>query len=189
MIIEKIGTTDESFDSEYERRINYKINNLMKSLISSLFMVLLFVSVAFSQTNTPNYDKLKAEVYEMYQRNMQLYQNNDYDGLAKRFTPDGSLKMPDTPLITGHDALRKHYMGEETPQPGEVDFKFAFISLDITEAGDMAVVMSKFDISSLDPDGTFNDSGVILMILKRVDDTWKIFAENVSSGPVNFSES
>jgi len=69
----------------------------MKSLISSLFMVLLFVSVAFSQTNTPNYDKLKAEVYEMYQRNMQLYQNNDYHGLAKRFTPAARGKMKPLP--------------------------------------------------------------------------------------------
>lgn len=115
---------------------------------------------------------------------MQLHQNNDFDGLANRFTPNGSLKMPGAPRITGHDALRKHYADEEcvgTPQPDEVDFKFAFISVDISDSGDMALVISEFDISSLDPGGTFNDSGVILMVLKRVDDEWKIFAENVSS--------
>lgn len=163
----------------------------MKSFIFSFLLVLLFVSTASSQTNPPDYEKLTAEVYEMFQRNMQLFQSNDLDGLVNRFTPDGSLKMPGAPRISGHDALRKHYSGEGgagAPQPGEVDFKFAFISVDISEAGDMAVVMSEFDISSLDPGGTFNDSGVILMVLKRTDDKWKIFAENVSSGPVNLSE-
>lgn len=191
MIIEKTGTTDVSIDSEIWCCIYDKINNFMKLLIASLFMVLLFVSTACSQTSTPDYDKLTAEVYEMFQRNMQLFQNNDIDGLVNRFTPDGSLKMPGAPRISGHDALRKHYSGDAGaggPQPDEVDFKFAFISVDIAEAGDMAVVMAEFDISSLDPGGSFNDSGVILMVLRRVDNEWKIFAENVSSGPVSLSE-
>jgi len=86
-----------------------------------------------------------------------------------------------------YKTLRKHYSGEagaSTPQPEDVDFKFAFVSVDISEAGDMAAVIAEFDISSLAPGGTFNDSGVILMVLRRVDNEWKIFAENVSSGPV-----
>jgi len=159
----------------------------VKTVFYCALLFLLPVPVAYGQTDTPDHEKLKAEVYEMFQRNTQLYQNNDYDGLAKRFTSNGSLKMPGAARLSGYEALRKHYSGETgagLPQPHEVDFKFAFLSVDVSEAGDMAVVMAEFAISSLQSDGPFDDSGVILMVLRRIDDEWKIFAENVSSGPV-----
>lgn len=157
----------------------------MKSITFSFILVLLFVSTASSQTNTPDYDKLTAEVHDLFDINKTLlmYENRDIDGLVNRFTKDGSLKVPGAPRISGHDALWKHYDAIAGPQP-DVDFNSSIVGLDISEAGDMASVSIEFLMSSSAPGNSFRNSGVILNVLKRVEGKWKIFAENMSSGPV-----
>jgi len=157
----------------------------MKKVIYIVFFSFIHLSAAFAQTNTPDYEKLKTEVYEMFDinENLHMYENRDIDGLVNRFTKDGSLKVPGAPRISGHDALRKHYDAIAGPQ-SDVDFNYSIVGLDISKAGDMASVSIEFLMSSSVPGKSFRNSGIILMVLKRVDNEWKIFAENMSSGPV-----
>ena len=161
----------------------------MKTVIYIVLFSLIQLSAAFAQTNTPDYEKLTAEVHELFDinKNLPMYEKRDIDGLVNRFTKDGSLKVPGAPRILGHDALWKHYDAIAGPQPN-VEFNYSIVGLDISEAGDMAAVSIEFLMSSSAPGSSFRNSGVILMVLKRVEGEWKIFAENVSSGPVNLSE-
>jgi hypothetical protein len=45
----------------------------MKSVIYILLFTFMQASVAFAQTSKPDYDKLTAEVCEMFKKNMQLH--------------------------------------------------------------------------------------------------------------------
>lgn len=171
------------------QNLNSVTGNTMKTVIYIVLFSFIQLSAAFAQTTNPDIDKLTAEVHELFDinKNLPMYENRDIDGLVNRFTKDGSLKVPGAPRISGHDALWKHYDAIAGPQP-DVDFNYSIVGLDISEAGDMAVVSIEFLMLSLVPGSSFRNSGVILMVLKRVDDQWKIFAENMSSGPVNLSE-
>ena len=155
----------------------------MKILVSIVLLSLMHLAVATTQTDAPDREQLKAEVYQMLQSGMGLFENRDFDGLARRFTPDGSLKMPGAPMISGHDALNSHY-ARSVEQFSGLDFDFAARSLDLSEAGDVAVLIMEFRTRSSNPEDASESSGVILMVLKRVNEEWKIFAESVSAGPV-----
>jgi len=157
----------------------------MKTVMYIIIFSFIQFSSAFAQSKTPDYEKLTTEVYEMFdiKENLSMYENRDIDGLVNRFTNDGSLKVTGAPRISGHDALRKHYDAIAGPQ-SDVDFNYSIVGLDLSEAGDMASVSIEFLMSSSAPGKSFRNSGVILMVLKRVDDHWEIFAENMSPGPV-----
>lgn len=73
----------------------------MKTVIYIVFFSFIQLSAAFAQTNTPDYNKLTTEVYEMFDinENLRMYENRDIDGLVNRFTKDGSLKVPGAPRI------------------------------------------------------------------------------------------
>ena len=133
------------------------------------------------KNNTTDLAKLKAEVIEMLSYSMELFKRKDVEGLVGRFTIDGTLKIPDAPLISGIEALRGNYQG--MMQLEEFDINLKIIKADIAEAGDLAYALADFTVSFQTPGGPFNDSGVTLLVFKRENNAWKIAAENLSSGP------
>jgi ketosteroid isomerase-like protein len=155
--------------------------------ITSSFMaagfVLLIINTSCkpSESGKPDFAKLESEVKEMFTRTMNLFQSKDLDGLVNRFTEDGSLKIPQSPLISGHDALRENYTG--TIQLENFDLLLDVTKVDISKTGDIAYALADFSVSFNTPVGPFSDKGTSLMVLKRVNDEWKIVAENLSSGP------
>lgn len=129
----------------------------------------------------PDYDKLKTEVNDLLTYSMQVFAEKDLEGMVGRFTADGSLKIPNTPLLTGTDAIRAYYAG--TIQLENLDLQIATQRVDVSEAGDMAYVMGTFAISFNTPGGPFSDGGNSLLVLVREDGVWKIAAECLSSSP------
>lgn len=155
------------------------------------FVSLLFIITACNITPCPetdvqqneavNHEQLTREVDELFERTKTMMADQDVEGLVNRFTADGKLKLPLSPLIQGHDALRENYRANTELE----DFKLAIttIEVEISEAGDMAYVVGEFNVSFNTPQGLVNDSGYTLLTLVRESNNWKIAAEVLSSTP------
>lgn len=129
----------------------------------------------------PDKQKLESEVYDLLRMTVEMFDNKDLDGLVNRFTPDGSLKITNYPIVVGHDALRVNY--ENNLQLENFNIKLDVIKVDISEKGDMAFVLSDYAVSFDIPAGKIQDEGKTLLALRRTNDQWKIAAENLSSNP------
>ncbi|MFU8843569.1 MAG: YybH family protein [Bacteroidales bacterium] len=160
----------------------------MKS-VYFLFFILLSLAIAsscqypsenVSGKDQPDIDQLKQEVLDMFTLSMELFRNKDLDGLVNRFTGEGVIKIPRTPLIAGHEALRKYYTN--TLQLENFDLDLRVTKVEVSTEGDMAYALADFEVSFETPMGPFLDKGNTLMVLKRADMNWKIAAEYLSSG-------
>jgi ketosteroid isomerase-like protein len=151
---------------------------------STLVFIVLFNACSPVQTveQAPDFQKLDAEVREMFTWSMELFQNNDLDGLVDRFTEDGTLKITGATLIEGKEALRSNY--EKNLELEEFNIDLQVLKVDIAEKGDMASAIAEYSVSFITPGGPFKDKGITLMVLKRENDKWKIAAENLSSNPI-----
>lgn len=146
--------------------------------IPILFIVMLILIVCDSK---PDKQKLESEVYDLLRMTVEMFDNKDLDGLVNRFTQDGSLKITNYPIVTGHDALRVNYEGNL--QLENFKIKLDVIKIDISESGDMAFVLSDYAVSFDIPGRKIQDEGKTLLALKRVNEEWKIAAENLSRNP------
>lgn len=158
----------------------------MKNLNARVgLLMLLFISISSCTTkneNTqPDYVKLEAEVRDIVPYSLELFRKKDLEGLVNRFAADGTLKNVNSPILTGIDAIRESYKGALQLQDFKLDLKCK--KVDIAKAGDMAYMLLDFSFSFQTQGGPVGDQGTVLMVLKRVDDKWKIAAENLSSAP------
>jgi|SRR5690606_20828613 len=128
-----------------------------------------------------NHEQLTREVDELFERTKTMMADHDVEGLVNRFTTDGKLKLPVSPLIQGHDALRQNYKANTELENFKLDIRT--LDVEISEAGDMAYVVGEFDVSFSTPQGLVKDSGYTLLVLKRENNSWKIAAELLSSMP------
>jgi uncharacterized protein (TIGR02246 family) len=124
---------------------------------------------------------LEAEVHAMFTHSMEVFRNKDLEGMVDRFTENGSLKIPNAPLISGRDAIRANY--ERTLQLEDFNLDLSVLDVKVSEAGDMAYAQAEFAVSFTTPGGPFSDKGITLMVLERQNNSWKIASENLSSGP------
>ncbi len=153
----------------------------MKLIIALTLCSILIAPVYAGSHPGPDRQALEAEIHATFDASLQLHQNKDLDGLVNRFTPDGTIKMPRQPMIAGHEALRAHY--ERSLQSEVLTFDYSILNLDFSEAGDMAVMTVEFNATMSTPDGPANSSATILIVKKRIDGAWKIYAESLIPGP------
>lgn len=155
----------------------------MKVFIISVLSLMLTTAVYADGVSVTDHQKLEAEVKQMLGSSMAMQQQNDYEALARRFTPNGYLKMPGRPMISGHKALIKHY--QAILQSDITSFNSAIVDLEFSDAGDVAILVMEFQATFSTPDGPVDNGGAILMVLRKLEDEWRIFAESVSAGPVS----
>lgn len=161
----------------------------MKSTIISvtpIFLILMIVVVMAAHADSTaqsDHQALADEVQEMLRASMELHQRNDHEGMARRFTPDGYLKLPGQPMISGHEALSRHYA--TVLKSDIISFDSSIVTQEFSQSGDVGILIMEFQATFSGADGPVDSSGVILMVLKKVEGAWKIFAESVSAGPVN----
>lgn len=155
------------------------------------FVTLLFFITACNNTPCPetnvhekgaiNHEQLTREVDELFENTKTMMAAKDVEGLVNRFTPNGKLKLPVSPLIQGHDALRENYNTTTELEDFQLDIRT--LEVEISEAGDMASVLGEFSVSFNTPQGPFQDSGYSLFTMVRENNQWKIAAEVLSSMP------
>jgi ketosteroid isomerase-like protein len=161
-------------------------SNPMKPIASHPILTVLFLPafLLFGCTpmaeEEPDYAKLEQEAREMFSYSMELFDARNLDALVARFTADGLLKLPNTPPVAGHDALRAYY--GRTIQLENFKLVLHPTKVEVAKAGDMAYALAGFEVSFNTPAGPFADHGNSLMVLKREGDAWKIVAETLSSG-------
>jgi uncharacterized protein (TIGR02246 family) len=158
----------------------------MKSSIIPVLFLILTSAVYADAVPVTDHRALEAEVKSMLGSSMAMQRQNDYEALARRFTPYGYLKLPGRPMISGHKALSEHY--QAILQSNITSFDSSIVALDFSDAGDVAILIMEFQATLSTPEGSVDNGGAILMVLRKVEDDWRIFAESVSAGPVNFLE-
>jgi ketosteroid isomerase-like protein len=149
--------------------------------ITAIFLLFLFSASCTRQTEKPDFAVLEAEVKDMFTLSIRLFEEKNLEGLVGRFTSNGTLKLPDAPVVKGHEALRNNYSGVIQLEDFSIQLNPYYI--EISESGDMAYALADFQVAFTTPVGPFSDQGTTLMVFKRVDGEWKIAAENLSSGP------
>jgi ketosteroid isomerase-like protein len=167
----------------------YKNIISMKALFYQfLFLIIVTIAVSCNQTSErlpdkekPDMDQLKVEVQDMFNLSMEFFRNKDLEGLVNRFAEGGTLKLPGSPLLTGHEALHENYAG--TLELEEFNLELWVTKIEVAESGDMAYALADFEVSFLTPLGPYSDRGNTLMVLVRQNGEWKIAAEYLSSGP------
>ena len=163
----------------------------MKIILKALSaIVLLLIFTACNNSPSPetktseekvNHEQLTREVDELFENTKTMMAAKDVEGLVNRFTPNGKLKLPVSPLIQGHDALRENYNTTTELEDFQLDIRT--LEVEISEAGDMASVLGEFFVSFNTPQGPFQDSGYSLFTMVRENNQWKIAAEVLSSMP------
>lgn len=159
---------------------------MKKRNVRTAMLMLLFLSISSCATRNesihktqPDYAKLEAEIREIIPYSLELFKKKDLEGLVHRFAEDGTLKNSNAPLLSGIDAIRESYRGALQLQ--DFNLKLNIKKVEIAKQGDMAYMLLDFSFSFQTTGGPAGDQGIILMVLKRVDDKWKIVAENLSS--------
>jgi len=156
----------------------------MKQFKHRLILILILSTSLFMYngcSSEPDVQKLESEIHDLLRVTVEMFNNKDLDGLVNRFTEDGSLKITDNPVVTGHEALKENYKNNLHLENFKI--KLDPKKIDISKTGDMAYVLSDYAVSFDIPVGKFQDEGKSLIVLKRVNDKWKIAAENLSSNP------
>ena len=151
------------------------------AFITAILILFLITPACTHRTEKPDLAVLEAQVKDMFTLSMRLFEEKNLDGLVDRFTSDGTLKLPDAPVVKGHEALRNNYTG--VIQLENFSIQLNPYHIEISETGDMAYALADFQVSFNTPGGPFSDQGTTLMVFKRVNGEWKIAAENLSSGP------
>ena len=152
---------------------------LIKQILNFIPILIISLVVIVGCDSKPDKQKLESEVYDLLRLTVEMFDNKNLEGLVNRFTQDGSLKITNYPIVVGHDALRVNY--ENNLKLENFEIKLDVIKIDISEKGDMAFVLSDYAVSFDIPVGKIQDEGKTLLALKRINDQWKIAAENLSS--------
>lgn len=157
-------------------------SQIVLSLIFSISITSCVMTSDNSNSIKPDYDKLEAEVRNIFPYSLALFKKKDLDGLVDRFTKNATLKNPNTPITVGIEAIRESYKGALKLEGFKLELNI--IKVDISEAGDMAYTLLEFFSSYQTSNGSSHNSGTSLIVLKRVDNVWKIAAETMSATPI-----
>lgn len=143
-----------------------------------MFCQILIIFQVGCSTDT-NKNSLEAEIYELFNRSLEMIKAKDVEGLADRFTQNGEIKRSSTPIITGYEAIRESYAALVNLE----DLKITAdnLKIEISESGDMAYVLSDYSTSYHTPEGKYQEMGKRLLCLKRMNSQWKIAIEMLSS--------
>lgn len=155
------------------------MKTFLKSGRSSLILSAIVLISSCSQS--PDYKKREQEVRDLHVYSVELFNKKDVEKLTARFTEDGSIKISGAPLITGREALKTNY--ENTVKLQDFNISLDVKKVEISKCGDMAYAMSEYNVSFDVPNNHIIDEGITVLILKRVNDSWKIVAENLSAYP------
>lgn len=149
-------------------------------LLGSLF----FFSACDSSKQSPAgatqaepYDLVQAgrEINKVHEQLTGFFSNSDSAGLADMFTPDGKLMEPNSPAITGKDALL-HQFG--FLMKGGI----SKVSLTTTGLwGDDNLLVEEGKFSYKNKRDLLLDEGKYIMLWKKTENQWKIFRQLYNS--------
>ncbi|WP_291114234.1 YybH family protein [Flavobacterium sp. UBA6135] len=149
----------------------------MKSKSLLVGLLLLFLCSTCS-TNDQQKENERA-VIAFQDSFIKLFQDKDVPKLVNRFTKDGSLKVPNNPILMGHEALTGNYTFVTSMENFSLQLKL--ISISVAKAGDMAYTLNDYEVGFDTPNGPFSEKGKSLIVYEKINGEWKIAHENLSN--------
>ena len=119
-------------------------------------------------------------IRESLQRNGELWNAADVEGVLAEYAEDAVLMPPEAPAVVGKEALRtswSEFLGQNTPD-------WHFTIEDIRVSGDLGFVRGEFAVSITEKESnkTEEDEGKSVFVFQRQSDgTWKTVIEIFNS--------
>jgi uncharacterized protein (TIGR02246 family) len=115
---------------------------------------------------------------------MAAYNSHDAAALASNYAEDAVLANPDTPLVSGLDAIRKETAGFAADPNLKIDFSSDRVG--VAASGDLAYSRGHYSMTYTDPDTKkpADSTGHYLTVYrKQADGSWKAVEDFVTQGP------
>ena len=115
---------------------------------------------------------------------MAAYNSHDAAALASNYAEDAVLANPDTPLVSGLDAIRKETAGFAADP--NLKMEFSSDRIGVASSGDLAYSRGHYSMTYTDPDTKkpADSSGTYLTVYrKQADGSWKAVEDFVTQGP------
>lgn len=110
--------------------------------------------------------------HELFER---FVNEGDLDRIARLYEPDAALVDRDGSIVSGNASIAKYMRGLLSLRP-----KMQIRPLRTIEAGDVAVLLSEWEMQGTAPDGSAISGGghTYDIVRRRPDGTWKIVVDN-----------
>ena len=138
-------------------------------------------NAAESKVDTAAVEK---QIREKEARWMAAYNSHDAAALASNYAEDAALANPDTPLVTGLDAIRKETAGFAADP--NLKIQFSSDRIGVAASGELAYSRGHYDMTYTDPETkkVADSSGHYLTVYrKQADGSWKAVEDFVTQGP------
>lgn len=115
---------------------------------------------------------------------MAAYNSHDATALANNYAEDAVLANPDTPLVTGLEAIRKETAGFAADPNLKIDFSSDRVR--VAASGDLAYSRGHYSMTYSDPETKTpaESTGHYLTVYrKQADGSWKAVEDFVTQGP------
>jgi uncharacterized protein (TIGR02246 family) len=105
----------------------------------------------------------------------------DLDGFVSYYADDAAMFLPNAPIVTGKDAIRKS-TEEMFANPG-FSLSFQTAKVEVSRGGDLAYTHGTYTMAMNDPKGKpVSDKGKYVTVYKRqADGKWKAVADIINS--------
>jgi uncharacterized protein (TIGR02246 family) len=158
-------------------------------MIGKTTTVLVFAAIALAGCNRVTESKADTAAIERHIRDkeakwMAAYNSHDAGALASNYAEDAVLANPDTPLVTGLDAIRKETAGFAADPNLKIDFSSDRVG--VAASGDFAYSRGHYSMTYTDPDTNkaAESTGHYLTVYrKQADGSWKAVEDFVTQGP------
>lgn len=158
----------------------------MKKILQPVFLLVLGIGMLACQTEEPEQqagieepaavdtDAVRAGVEDAAQQWSAAATAGDAEALTNLYAADATIYAPDTPPITGRDAI--HAFFTEMVSEGPYAITLSTNEVIIPESGEIAIELGSFEDES--------GSGKYIGVYKNIDGNWKLIADAWNSnGP------
>lgn len=151
----------------------------MKKILQPVFLLVLGIGMLACQTEEPEQqggieepaavdtDAVRAGVENAAQQWSAAATAGDAEALTNLYAADATIYAPDTPPITGRDAI--HAFFTEMVSEGPYAVTLSTNEVIIPESGEIAIELGSFEDES--------GSGKYIGVYKNIDGSWKLIAD------------
>lgn len=129
-------------------------------------------AAACATTSTPDLEAEREAAAAVEQRYAAAVNAGDLDALLELYAEDARVVSFRSEPAVGHDAIRAHF-GELLGAPG-IEISATSERVDVSAAADVATDAGSFDFAFDTPDGRVSGTGRYLLVLRKIEGTWKI---------------
>lgn len=153
---------------------------MKRILVLVTFLGLLCLTLAAQQKASGKRGADEAAIRDTEVQWSKAAQENDVERFASFYADDASLFEPNSPVVTGKEAIREA-VKKLFATPG-LALSFQTAKVDVARSGDMAYTQGSYTMKMNDARGKpMTDTGKYVTVYKKVDGKWKAVADIFNS--------